>query len=104
MKPLLLWLLPLLGYFPAAAPAPVRGTFSPLTKAAYLAAKKAAVSTKPAMTFPLKKVWGRIVISTSKGPKIFQDDDADEENSDWEKYIYLSYWPEFECHLISSQI
>ena len=96
MKPLLLWLLPLLGYFPAAALAPVRGTFSPLTKA--------AVSTKPAMTFPLKKVWGRIVISTSKGPKIFQDDNADEENSDWEKYTYLSYWPEFECHLISSQV
>ena len=100
MKLLLLWLLPLLGYFPAAAPVPVRVTFSPLTKAAYLAAKKAAVSTKPAMIFPLKKVRGRIVIPTSKGPKIFQDNDADEENSDWEKYTYLSYWPEFECHLI----
>ena len=100
MKLLLLWLLPLLSYFPAAGPPAVRVTFSPLTKAAYLAAKKSAVSTKPAITFPLKKTRGRIVIPTTKGPKIFQDNDADEENSDWEKYTYLGYWPQFESHLI----
>ena len=45
MKLLLLWLLPLLGYFPTAGPPAVRVTFSPLTKAAYLAAAKAAVVT-----------------------------------------------------------
>ena len=54
MKLLLLWLLPLLSYYPAAGPPAVRVSFSPLTKAAYLAAKKSVVSTKPVMTFPLK--------------------------------------------------
>ena len=58
MKLLLLWLLPLLGYSPATGPAPVHVTFSPLTKAAYLAAKKTVVSSKPVMTFPLKKSAG----------------------------------------------
>ena len=73
MKPVLLLLLALLLKLPAAGPPAVKVTLSPLTKAAYLAAKKGAVSTKPAITFPLKKVRGRIVIPTAKGPKVFQD-------------------------------
>ena len=100
MKLLLLWLLPLLGYSPATGPAPVHVTFIPLTKGAYLAAKKTAVSTKPTVTFPLKKVRGRIVIPTAKGPKIFQDNAVDEEDSDWEKFTYRGYWPQFGCHII----
>lgn len=42
MKLLLLWLLPLLGYFLAGVLVPVQVTFSPLTKAAYAEAKKLA--------------------------------------------------------------
>ncbi len=91
MKLLLLWLLPLLSYLPAAGPPAVRVTFSPLTKAAYLAAKKAAVVTKPAITFPLKKVRGRIVIPTAKGLVVFKDNVVSEESPDWEKYTYLGY-------------
>ena len=98
MKFLLLWLL---SYFPAAGPpAPVRVTFSPITKAAYLAALKAAIATKPAMTFPLKKVRGRIVIPTTKGRVVFKDNNVSEESPDWEKYTYLGYSPQLKSHLI----
>ncbi|MBO2010710.1 hypothetical protein [Hymenobacter negativus] len=100
MKGTLLLLLLLLKMPPAATPGAVRVTFSALTKAAYLEAKKVAVLTKPAMTFPLKKAQGRVVIPTAKGSKAFQDNAVDEENPDWEKYTYLGYWPQFGCHLI----
>jgi hypothetical protein len=100
MKLLLLWLLPLLSYFPAAGPPAVRVTFSPLTKAAYLAAKKAAVSTKPVMTFPLKKAWGRIVIPTEKGPKVFQDKGVGTDNDDQAQFEYAGYLPQFGYHVV----
>ena len=100
MKLLLLWLLPMLGYFPAAGPSAVHVTFSPLTKAAYLAAKKAAVSSKPVMTFPLKKVRGRIVIPTAKGSKVFQDKGVGTDSDDQELYEYAGYHPQFRYHLI----
>jgi hypothetical protein len=100
MKLLLLWLLPLLLNLPAAEPPKVRVAFSPLTKAAYLAAKKAAVVTKPALTFPLKKVRGRIVIPMARGSVVFKDNAVDEENPDWEKYTYQGYWAQFGYHLI----
>ena len=100
MKLLQSWLLPLLGYSLATGPVPVRVTFSPLTKAAYLAAKKTAVLAKPATTFPLKKVRGRIVIPTAKGRVIFKDNDVSEENLEWEKYAYRGYSSQLECHLI----
>lgn len=100
MKLLLLWLLPLLSYLSAAGPPVVRVTFSPLTKAAYLAAKKAAVSTKPAMTFPLKKVRGRIVIPTAKGPKVFRDKGVGTDNDDQAQYEYIGYLPKFGYHLV----
>ena len=93
MKLLLLWLLPLLGYFPAAGPPAVRVNFSPLTKAAYLAAVKAAAVTKPAMTFPLKKVRGRLVIPTTKGPKVLQDKAVGTDDTEQAEYIYQGYLP-----------
>ena len=106
----MLWLLPLLGYFPAAGPVPVRVTFSPLTKAAYLAAKKTAVSTKPVVTFPLKKARGRIVISTAQGPQVFQDIVIDEVaikkghgEDEGKTYTYLGYLADFKCHLLHVQ-
>ncbi|MDB5235846.1 MAG: hypothetical protein JWR44_2839 [Hymenobacter sp.] len=96
MKLLLLWLLPLLGYLPAAGPVPGRVTFSPMTKAAYLAAQKTAVSTKPQVTFPLKKAQGRIIIPTAKGQKTFADIVIDEAaikkghgEEEMETYTYL---------------
>jgi hypothetical protein len=100
MKPVLLLLLALLLKLPAGAPSKVRVTFSPLTKAAYLAAKKGAVVTKPTLTFPLKKQKGRIVIPTANGSKVFKDNPVVEENPDWEVYAYQGYFPQFECHLI----
>ena len=110
MKLLLLWLLPLLGYSLATGPVPVRVTFSPLTKAAYLAAKKTAVLTKPATTFPLKKVRGRIVIPTAKGTKVFRDVVIDEaatrkghSENELTTYNYLGYLVNFKCHLVRVQ-
>ena len=100
MKLLLLWLLPLLSCFPAAGPPAVRVTFRPLTKAAYLATKKMAISTKPVMTFPLKKVWGRIVIPTAEGRVFFKDKLADEGTPERELYYYHGYSPQLKCHLI----
>ena len=100
MKLLLLWLLPLLSYFPAAGPPAVRVTFSPLTKAAYLAAKKMAVLTKPVMTFPVKKARGRIVIPTAKGAKVFKDvtEDMSFDNQEW--FYYLGYDSQSRYHMI----
>ncbi|MDQ2769540.1 MAG: hypothetical protein M3Y54_03455 [Bacteroidota bacterium] len=103
MKLLLLGLLPLLSYFPAAGPAPVRVTFSPLTKAAYLAAMKSVVVTKPAMTFPVRKVRGRIVIPTASGNKIFQDKGVGTDETAQEKYEYRGYLPQLSYHLIFVQ-
>ncbi|MDO7854392.1 hypothetical protein [Hymenobacter convexus] len=110
MKLLLLVLLALLLKLPAGAPPAVRVTFSPLTEAAYLAAKKTAVLTKPAMTFPVKKRNGRIVIPTAKGPKIFTDvviDEAAFKKGHGEEestvYTYLGYLVDFKCHLIQVQ-
>ncbi|GAB3850062.1 hypothetical protein GCM10028822_14940 [Hymenobacter terrigena] len=100
MKSLLLLLLTLMLKLPAAGPPAVRVTFSPLTKAAYLAAMKGAVVTKPAITFPLRKQKGRIVIPTAKGSVIFKDNPVDEENPDWEKFSYRGYLPQFKSHLI----
>ncbi|GAB3872153.1 hypothetical protein GCM10028824_22210 [Hymenobacter segetis] len=100
MKPLLLLLLSLLLKLPATGPPAVRVAFSPLTKVAYLAAAKGAIVTKPVVAFPVKKTRGRIVIPTAKGPTVFKDNDADEENPDWEKFTYQGYLPKFECHLI----
>ena len=98
MKLLLLWLLPLLLNLPATGPPTVRVTFSPLTKAAYLAAKKSCILAKPVMTFPLKKVRGRIVIPTDKGPKVFQDKGMGIDNDDQSQYEYAGYLPQFGYH------
>jgi hypothetical protein len=100
MKLLLLLLLPLLVHLPASGPAAVRVTFSPLTEAAYVAAKKAGVSTKPAVTFPLKKARGRIVIPTAKGPKVFQDRGVGTDDTEQVQFEYLGYLIGFKCHLL----
>ena len=97
MKPLLL-LLALLTSAPQ--PPAVRVTFSPLTKAAYLAAQKGCLVTKPKMTFPLKKVRGRIVIPTTKGNVVFADNLVEEGSPEWEEYKYLGYIPNLDCHLL----
>lgn len=110
MKLLLLLLLTPFPKLPAAGPPVVRVTFSPLTKAAYEQAKKAAIVTKPTLTFPLKKQKGRIVIPTTKGPKVFTDIVIDaaavkkghgEEEST--EYTYHGYLVDFKCHLIQAQ-
>ncbi|TDN38416.1 hypothetical protein E4631_03030 [Hymenobacter sp. UV11] len=100
MKTGLLLLVALLGGGRAGAPPAVRVTFSPLTKAAYLAAAKSCVETKPRVTFPLKKQHGRIVIPTAKGQKVFRDSNLEEDNPDWEKYEYEGYLPQAGVHLI----
>ena len=104
MKILLLWLLVLLGHAPATGPAPVRVTFSPLTKVAYLAAKKAAVSTKPIVAFPLEKVRGRIVIPTVKGPNVFQDKGIGTDDIEQGEYLYQGYLTQFGYHVIEAHL
>jgi hypothetical protein len=88
-------------------PAPVRVVLSPLTEAAYVKAEKSKILTKPKRTFPLQKKAGKIVIPTTKGPKIFKDiviteasikqGHSEEEGT---TYTYLGYLPEFKCHLV----
>jgi hypothetical protein len=89
----------------------VRVTFSPLTEASYLQAKKNCVVTKPRVTFPLKKVHGRLVIPTAKGKRVFTDiviteaaverGHSEDENK---VHTYLGYLPEFHCHLVRIQL
>jgi hypothetical protein len=100
MKPALLLLLALLFKLPATAPAPVRVTFSPLTKAAYLNARKLTVVTKPALAFPVKKVRGRLVVPTAVGPKVFQDKGVGTDNDDQVQYEYLGYAAALKYHLV----
>ncbi len=115
MQPLFLVLLTLLLKLPAAGPPAVRVTFRPLTQAAYLKAVKTAVVTKPATTFPLKKVRGRIVIPTGKGPKVFQDKGVGTDNDDQVEFDYRGYavgskfdvvegryWEGFRCYLVGA--
>ena len=100
MKPLLL--LTLLLKLLAAGPPAVKVTFSPLTKAAYLAARKAVVVTKPAVTFPLKKQKGCIVIPTATGKKVFQDKGVGTDNDDQAQFNYLGFMSQHNCHLIEA--
>ena len=67
MKPVLRLLLTLLLKLPPGGPPKVRVTISQLTKTEYLAAKKTAISTKPEVTFPLKKAQGRIAVPAALG-------------------------------------
>ncbi|MGI4871327.1 MAG: hypothetical protein ACRYFX_09125 [Janthinobacterium lividum] len=102
MKLVCLLLLTLLG--PASAPQPpaVQVAFAPLTKAAYLAAQKSCVTTRPRVTFPLKKQRGRIVIPTAKGKKVFADVVARGECGNI-TYTYWGYWPTLRCHVVRVQ-
>ena len=104
MKPLLLVLLALLLKLPPAGPPAPRVTLSPLTKAAYLEARKGIVTTKPSMTFPLKKARGRIVIPTSKGPKVFQDKGVGTDDDDQAEYVYKGYLSQFGYHVIEAHL
>ena len=101
MSPLLLTLLLQL---PLAGPPAVRVTFSPFTKAAYLAAKKAVVVTKPVMTFPVQKVRGRLVIPTAKGAKVFQDKGIGTDEDDQAEHVYHGYLPQFGYHVIETRL
>ena len=101
MKPLLLLFLSLLLQLPAARPPAVRVTFSPLTKAAYETAKKAAVVTKPVLAFPVKKQKGRIVIPTAKGAKVFRDKGVGTDNDDQVEFKYVGYAADISCHLVT---
>jgi hypothetical protein len=100
MKLGFLLLLPLLVGARPSAPPVVRVTFSPLTKTAYLQAKKYCIETKPRVTFPLKKVGGRIVILTAKGQRIFRDGWIEGEHDEDTRYKYLGYWPSLHWHLV----
>jgi hypothetical protein len=100
MKPVLLLLLTLLLKNPLSNPPTVLVTFSPLSKAAYLAAQKACVLTKPKITFPLKKVRGRFVIPTAKGTRVFQDKGVGTDNDGQEHFDYLGYLTDFKYHLV----
>ena len=110
MKPgFLLW-LPLLVGAQTSGPPAAQVTFSPLTKTAYLQAKKGCVETKPRITFPLRKQHGRIMVPTVKGQKVFQDVVIDEAaiakghgEDESTTYTYLGYLSGFHCHLIQAQ-
>lgn len=100
MKTLILLLLPLLGLASPPKPPAVRVVFSPLTRAAYVAASKHLVDIKPRATFPLKKQRGRIVIPTAKGQRVFRDGWIEKERDDDTRYSYVGYWPSLHWHLV----
>lgn len=104
MKPLLPLLLTLLLKLTAAGPPAGRVTLSPVTKAVYLAAKKRAVATMPPLTFPVKKERGRIVIPTSKGPKVFRDVRKAEDETAVTTYTYLGYAEALRLHILQIQL
>ena len=87
--------------------APVRVTLSPLTKAAYSQAEKSQITTKPRVTFPLKKQGSRIIIPTTKGSKVFKDVVITEtfikqghSEDEATTYTYLGFLPDFKYHLL----
>lgn len=100
MKPALLLLLALLLKTPATVSAPVRVTFSLLTKAAYLAVRKVTVVTKPTLTFPVKKTQGRLVIPIATGTRVFQDKGVGTDDIDQAQYEYAGYLPQFGYHVV----
>jgi hypothetical protein len=92
-------------------PPAVRVTFGPLTKSVYLEAQKACVQTKPNVTFPLKKQYGRIVILTAKGREIFTDVDIDDaaiakghSEEEIKTYTYLGYLKNTHTHMVKVQL
>jgi hypothetical protein len=99
-----LLLLPLLVVARPGGPSALHVTFSPLTKAAYLQAKKSCVVTKPRVTFPLKKANGRLVIPTAKGRKVFQDRGVGTDNDDQAQYEYLGYLQQFGTHVLLAHL
>ncbi|SFQ72300.1 hypothetical protein [Hymenobacter arizonensis] len=100
MRLLLLWVLALLLRAPALEPAPVRVTFTTLTRKTYLAARKTSVLSNPAVTFPLNKTRGRIVIPTDKEAKIFQDKGVGTDSDDQAQFEYKGYLPQSKSHML----
>jgi hypothetical protein len=100
MKALILLLLPLLGLAGPPKLPTMRVVFSPLTRAAYAAASKHLIYTNPRVTFPLKKQFGRIVIPTAKGQRVFRDGWIEKERDEDARYTYLGYWPSLHWHSI----
>ncbi len=84
---------------PTKAPT-MRVKFSPLTKVAYLVARRNIIEVRPSVAFPLKKQHGRIVISTAKGRRVFQDGWIEKERDEEARYSYLGYWPSLHWHLV----
>jgi hypothetical protein len=64
----------------ASVPPPARLTFSPLTRAAYLQAKKHCVEAELRVAFPINKKQGRLVIPSAKGVYVLQDGLVDGEH------------------------
>ncbi|GAA4494570.1 hypothetical protein GCM10023172_04930 [Hymenobacter ginsengisoli] len=100
MKALILLLLLLLGIASLPKLPTVRVVFSPLTRAAYMAASKHIIDIKPSVTFPLKKQHGRIIIPTAKGQRVFRDGWIEKERDEDARYTYRGYWPSLHWHLV----
>jgi hypothetical protein len=96
--------LPLLVVARSEALSSARVTFSPLTKVAYLQAKKSCVAAHPQVTFPLKKQRGRLVIPTLKGQRVFQDRGMGTDNDDQARYDYLGYLQEYGTHVVLAHL
>jgi hypothetical protein len=97
MKPLLLGLLLLPGG--ALAPPAARVTLTPLTRAAYERARQLASLAREARTFPVRKIQGKIRVTTAAGTKLFRDKVGREE-TDNVIYTYLGYVPRVRVHLV----
>ena len=91
-------------------PRQARVTFIPLSKVAYLQARKDLAITKPNHTHPVKKQAGRLVIPTIAGPKVLADVVIDaaalatgHREAEAVQYNYVGYFPIFNNHLIRVQ-
>jgi len=104
MKLLSFLLVLLSGSLVAGGPPAARVMLSPLTKAAYAAALKQQVLTKPQVTYPLKKQRGRISIPTTAGVKVFRDRGMGTDDLEQAQYEYAGYWPQFKQHVVVAHL
>lgn len=101
MKPALLLFLLCYAAKPVGPPPPsVRVTLTPLRKAAYLAARKTRISTRPTVTYPLAKQGGCLVIPTAAGNRIFRDQGIGTDDVEQAQFEYLGYTPRFRQHSV----
>lgn len=101
MNLLLLW-SSVLSHFLSAGPAPVRVTLTRVDKTAYVQARKGKVADMPALTHPVVKHKGQIVITTTSSKRVFTDEISPDDETQQKTHEYLGFLPRTKEHLIQT--